>query len=93
MSSATRRVRQRSARHKFIDLVEEQAEATHQADVLLTQSISHLQSALQKLERGQEQPAKVCEYLAEAESRVEQLTRAVCSLMDISLLARRKSTQ
>jgi hypothetical protein len=58
-----------------------------ESDILLTQSVSRLETAINLLPSSKIQPEKLHQFLEETETRVEQLTRSLYSAMEAHTLA------
>lgn len=71
---------------QLVGLLNEKTEDIRQSEVLLAQSVSRLETAIDLLPSSKIQPEKVYQFLEETEARVEQLTRSLYSAMEAHTL-------
>ena len=72
---------------QLVGLLNEKTEEIRQSEVLLTQSVSRLETAIDLFPTSKIQPEKLYQFLEETEARVEQLTRSLYSAMETHTLA------
>jgi len=68
--------------YQLAGLINKKTEEMRQSDMLLTQSVSRLETAINLLPSSKIQPEKLYQFLEETEARVEQLTRSLYSVME-----------
>ena len=73
--------------HQLAGLLNEKTEEMRESDLLLTRSVSRLETAIELLPTSQIQPEKLYQFLEETEAHVEQLTRSLYSAMEAHTLA------
>jgi len=73
--------------HQLAGLLNEKTEEMRESDLLLTRSVSRLETAIELLPTSQIQPEKLDQFLEETEAHVEQLTRSLYSAMEAHTLA------
>ena len=73
--------------HQLAGLLNEKTEEMRESDLLLTRSVSRLETAIELLPTSQIQPEKLDQILEETEAHVEQLTRSLYSAMEAHTLA------
>jgi hypothetical protein len=71
---------------QLVGLINEKTEEIRESDILLTQSVSRLETAIELLPTSQIQPEKLYQFLEETEARVERLTRSLYSAMEAHTL-------
>ena len=73
--------------HQLAGLLNEKTEEMRESDLLLTRSVSRLETAIELLPTSQIKPEKLYQFLEETEAHVEQLTRSLYSAMEAHTLA------